>query len=146
MTRPGPGSRLVGMGLASRLVLNNLLVILAGAGTVLVTALLVGPAVFEAHLQSVGLVPDQLVQEHVARAFDQSILVSLRYRSGKRSLRDKSVMGHDPRAGQSPDQVTEVGPDGPGRAAPDGQFNGKTPRSGSIASRVTPRPTRPAPS
>jgi two-component system, OmpR family, sensor histidine kinase BaeS len=77
MTRPGPGSRLVGMGLASRLVLNNLLVILAGAGTVLVTALLVGPAVFEAHLHSVGLVPDQLVQEHLARAFDESILVSL---------------------------------------------------------------------
>jgi len=77
MTRPGQGSRLVGMGLAPRLVLNNLLVILAGAGTVLVTALLVGPAVFEAHLHSVGLAPDQLVQEHVARAFDESILVSL---------------------------------------------------------------------
>ena len=46
MTRQRPGSRLVGMGLASRLVLNNLLVILAGACTVLVTALLVGPVVF----------------------------------------------------------------------------------------------------
>jgi signal transduction histidine kinase len=71
------GSRLAGLGLASRLLLNNLLVIVAGAGTVLVTALLVGPAVFEAHLHSVGLAPDQLVQEHVARAFDQSILVAL---------------------------------------------------------------------
>jgi two-component system sensor histidine kinase BaeS len=77
MTRPGPGSRLVGMGLARRLVLNNLLVILAGASTVLVTAVLVGPAVFEAHLQRVQPVPDLLVQEHVARAFDESILVSL---------------------------------------------------------------------
>jgi signal transduction histidine kinase len=71
------GSRLAGLSLDSRLLLNNLLVIVAGAGTVLVTALLVGPAVFEAHLQSVEPVPDQLVQEHVARAFDQSILVSL---------------------------------------------------------------------
>jgi signal transduction histidine kinase len=52
-------------------------VILAGAGTVLVTALLVGPAVFEAHLLSVEPAPDPLVQEHVARAFDQSILVAL---------------------------------------------------------------------
>ncbi len=77
MTRPGQGSPLVGMGLARRLVLNNLLVILAGASTVLVTALLVGPAVFEAHLQRVQPAPDLLVQEHVARAFDESILVSL---------------------------------------------------------------------
>jgi signal transduction histidine kinase len=76
MTR-GKGSRLAGLSLASRLLLNNLLVIVAGAGTVLVTALLVGPAVFEAHLHSVELAPDQLVQEHVARAFDQSILVAL---------------------------------------------------------------------
>ena len=77
MTRPGRGSQLVGMGLARRLVLNNLLVILAGASTVLVTALLVGPAVFEAHLQRVQPAPDLLVQAHVARAFDESILVSL---------------------------------------------------------------------
>ena len=77
MTRPGQGSPLVGMGLARRLVLNNLLVILAGASTVLITALLVGPAVFEAHLYSVGLAPDQLVQEHLGRAFDEAILVSL---------------------------------------------------------------------
>jgi len=76
VTRP-KGARLAGLSLASRLLVNNLLVVLAGAGTVLVTALLVGPAVFEAHLQSVGLAPDQLVQEHVARAFDQSILVAL---------------------------------------------------------------------
>jgi len=77
MTRPTVASRVARLGLAPRLVLNNLLVILAGAGTVLVTALLVGPAVFEAHLQSVQPVPDLLVQEHVARAFDESILVSL---------------------------------------------------------------------
>jgi len=76
VTRP-KGARLAGLSLASRLLVNNLLVVLAGAGTVLVTALLVGPAVFEYHLQRADLGPDQLVQEHVARAFDQSILVSL---------------------------------------------------------------------
>jgi signal transduction histidine kinase len=77
MTRPERTSRVAGLGLAPRLVLNNLLVILAGAGTVLVTALLVGPAVFDSHLQGVGQAADQLVQEHVARAFDQSILVAV---------------------------------------------------------------------
>ncbi len=76
MTRP-KGARLEGLSLASRLLLNNLLVVLAGAGTVLVTALLVGPAVFEYHLQRADLGADQHVQEHVARAFDQSILVAL---------------------------------------------------------------------
>jgi two-component system sensor histidine kinase BaeS len=76
VTRP-KGARLAGLSLAYRLLVNNLLVVLAGAGTVLVTALLVGPAVFEYHLQRADLGPDQLVQEHVARAFDQSILVAL---------------------------------------------------------------------
>jgi signal transduction histidine kinase len=57
--------------------LNNLLVIVAGAGTVLVTALLVGPAVFETHLDAIVPAPDAEIQDHVARAFDQSILVSL---------------------------------------------------------------------
>ena len=77
MTSKWAAARVARLGLAPRLVLNNLLVILAGAGTVLVTALLVGPAVFEAHLLSVEPAPDPLVQEHVARAFDQSILVAL---------------------------------------------------------------------
>ena len=76
MTRP-KGAGLSGLSLASRLLVNNLLVVLAGAGTVLVTALLVGPAVFEYHLVRADLGTDQLVQEHVARAFDQAILVAL---------------------------------------------------------------------
>ncbi|HSN10857.1 MAG TPA: HAMP domain-containing sensor histidine kinase [Propionibacteriaceae bacterium] len=74
---PRSRSRLSGLGLAPRLLLNNVLVIVAGAGTVLVTALLVGPAVFEDHLAHVQPIPDPAVQEHVARAFDQAILVSL---------------------------------------------------------------------
>ncbi len=65
------------VGLSSRLLLNNVLVIVAGTGTVLVTALLVGPAVFQAHLRLVDPAPDPLTQEHVARAFDQSILIAL---------------------------------------------------------------------
>lgn len=77
MTRPAKRSRLAGLGLAPRLLLNNLLVILAGAVTVLVTGLLVAPAVFQLHLQRVDPKPDQQVVEHVARAFDQAILVAL---------------------------------------------------------------------
>jgi len=77
MTQPDKGSRLRGLSLARRLVLNNLLVIVAGSGTVLVTALLVGPAVFALHLRDVDPVPDPALQEHVARAFDQAILVAL---------------------------------------------------------------------
>lgn len=77
MTQPARRSGLALLGLAPRLLLNNLLVILAGAGTVLVTALLVAPALFASHLQEVEPIPDQLVLEHVARAFDQSLLVAL---------------------------------------------------------------------
>lgn len=69
--------RLTGLSLAPRLLLNNLLVILAGAGTVLITALLIAPAVFQLHLQRVDPVPEGQVLLHVARAFDQAILVAL---------------------------------------------------------------------
>lgn len=77
MTRPATGPKLAGLGLAPRLLLNNLLVIVAGAGTVLVTALLIAPAVFDSHLRSVEPIADSLLLEHVARAFDQSLLVAL---------------------------------------------------------------------
>lgn len=77
MTPQPTRSRLAGLGLPARLLLNNLLVIVAGASTVLVTALLVAPAVFQAHLQSVMPIPDAALQDHVTRAFDQAILVSL---------------------------------------------------------------------
>lgn len=77
MTRRDPRPKLAGLSLAPRLLLNNLLVILAGSSTVLVTALLIAPAVFQLHLQSVAPAPDPQVMEHVARAFDQAILVAL---------------------------------------------------------------------
>jgi len=44
---------------------------------VLVTALLIAPAVFDSHLRSVELAADSQVLEHVARAFDQSLIVAL---------------------------------------------------------------------
>ncbi len=77
MTRRDPGPKLAGLGLAPRLLLNNLLVIVAGAGTVLVTALLIAPAVFQSHVRSVEPAADPQLLEHVARAFDQSLLVAL---------------------------------------------------------------------
>jgi len=77
MTRLRSGSKLAGMGLAARLLLNSLLVVVAGAGTVLVTALLVAPAVFQTHLQGVEPAPDPQALQHIARAFDESILVAL---------------------------------------------------------------------
>lgn len=57
--------------------LNNVLVIVAGAGTVLVIALLVAPAVFQYHLAIANLNPDEQVMTHLARAFDQAILAAL---------------------------------------------------------------------
>ncbi|HEY3410521.1 MAG TPA: HAMP domain-containing sensor histidine kinase [Propionicimonas sp.] len=77
MSQLAKASRLVGLRLAPRLLLYNLLVIVAGAGTVLVTALLVAPAVFQLHLQSVEPVADTQLLAHVAAAFEQSILVAL---------------------------------------------------------------------
>ncbi|MGB4892614.1 MAG: HAMP domain-containing sensor histidine kinase [Propionicimonas sp.] len=76
MPRPSkPG--LAGLGLVPRLLLNNLLVILAGSGTVLVSALLIAPAVFHQHLMSLDAAPDPQVLEHVARGFDQAVLLAL---------------------------------------------------------------------
>jgi len=77
MTRRPRRFRLAGLSLAHRLMLNNLLVILAGAGTVLVIALLVAPAVFQYHLEVANITPDEEVLTHLARDFDQAILVAL---------------------------------------------------------------------
>ncbi|MGV8909895.1 MAG: sensor histidine kinase [Propionicimonas sp.] len=77
MTRRPPVPTLAELGLAPRLLLNNLLVIVAGAGTVLVTALLIAPAVFESHLRSVEPRADARLLEHVTQAFDQALLVAL---------------------------------------------------------------------
>lgn len=77
MNRLRGASKLAGMGLAPRLLVNSLLVVVAGAGTVLVTALLIAPAVFQAHLEGVEPVPDPHALLHIARAFDESMLLAL---------------------------------------------------------------------
>jgi two-component system sensor histidine kinase BaeS len=73
--RPG---RLAALGLGARLFAAMALVVCAGAGTLLVVALLVAPPVFGTHLRRSGtpeLTPG--VQIHVDRAFTQATLISL---------------------------------------------------------------------
>lgn len=77
MTRRRPHARLTRLGLAPRLLLNNLLVILAGAGTVVVTVLLVAPMVFQLHLRRAGDPLDAGLLQHIGQALDQAILVSV---------------------------------------------------------------------
>lgn len=66
------------IGLAPRLFLSDFLVIITGAGTLLVVALLFAPALFHAHLQRAHLpVISKDVRDHVDMAFDQALLISL---------------------------------------------------------------------
>jgi signal transduction histidine kinase len=66
------------VGLAPRLFLTNLLVIAAGAGTLLVVALLFAPALFHEHLQRANLPQiSTQIRDHVDAAFDRSLLLSL---------------------------------------------------------------------
>jgi two-component system, OmpR family, sensor histidine kinase BaeS len=77
VTEQQGGAKLAGLGLAQRLLLNNLLVIVAGSGTVLVTAFLVAPSVFRLHLQMAGVSIDPDVLEHVTLAVENAVLVAL---------------------------------------------------------------------
>ncbi|SDB79743.1 Signal transduction histidine kinase [Raineyella antarctica] len=77
MTRRPISAGLARLGLAPRLLLNNLLVIVAGAGTVVLTVLLVAPAVFQLHLRRAAVPLDAKVLEHIGRAVDQAVLVSV---------------------------------------------------------------------
>ncbi len=72
------GARLAALGLGARLFAAMALVVCAGAGTLLVVALLVAPPVFGTHLRRSGM-PDltPTVQTHVDRAFTQATLISL---------------------------------------------------------------------
>ena len=77
-----PRKRQVGrmsrLSLATRLLLNNLLIVVAGAATVLTAALLFGPALFHLHLQRASLPEiDPGVRQHVDNAFDQALLLAL---------------------------------------------------------------------
>ena len=66
-----------GLGLAGRLLVNIGLVILAGASTVLIAAVLLAPALFQLHLQNAGVIVDAPILEHVTRAFEQAVLTAL---------------------------------------------------------------------
>jgi len=67
-----------GIGLATRLFLAGLLIVAAGAVTLLVAAVLLAPAIFHEHLQEAHLPPlDAAVGDHVDAAFDQAVLMSL---------------------------------------------------------------------
>jgi signal transduction histidine kinase len=73
MTRP----RVNRVGLSLRLFAAMGLVVVAGAVTLLVVALLVAPSVFHAHLQmALGTIP-AATQQHVDEAFTRAILLSL---------------------------------------------------------------------
>ncbi|MFZ0161544.1 MAG: HAMP domain-containing sensor histidine kinase [Kineosporiaceae bacterium] len=67
-----------GIGLAPRLFLTNALVIVTGAGTLLLVALLFAPPLFHAHLQQAHLpeVSPQ-VRDHVDAAFERALSISL---------------------------------------------------------------------
>lgn len=77
MTDRRSGTPLARLRLAPRLLLANLLVIVAGAGTVLVTGLIVTPSVFRQHLEAGGVNADADVLQHVALALDEAVLVAL---------------------------------------------------------------------
>jgi signal transduction histidine kinase len=73
-----PRERWARLGLGPRLFAAMTLVVCAGAGTLLIVALLVAPAVFGTHLRRSGM-PDlgTVVQAHVDRAFTEAMLISL---------------------------------------------------------------------
>lgn len=64
-------------GLSGRLFLAQLLVIVAGAGTLLVVAFAIGPGIFHHHVQeALGFVPAD-VSRHLDHAFDQATFLAL---------------------------------------------------------------------
>ena len=77
-TRRRRTGRMSRLGLAPRLFLNSLLIVVSGAMTVLAAAVSFGPALFHQHLQAADLPQiDAAVREHVDNAFDQALLVAL---------------------------------------------------------------------
>ncbi len=77
MTTRQSGSRLGRLALAQRLMVNIGLVIVAGAGTVLLITLMVAPSVFELHLQRAGVSIDTDVLHHIRLALERAVLVAL---------------------------------------------------------------------
>lgn len=77
MTGARKESRLARLALAPRLLLNNVLVIVAGAGTVLVVVLLVAPSVFQLHLERAGVTTDSDALRHILLALEDAVLVAV---------------------------------------------------------------------
>ena len=77
MTAQRHKPRLARLALAPRLLLNNVLVILAGAGTVLVVVLLVTPSVFQLHLDRAGVATDSDALQHILMAVQDAVLVAV---------------------------------------------------------------------
>jgi two-component system sensor histidine kinase BaeS len=69
--------RLLAMGLAWRLFAAMGLVVIAGAGTMLVAVLLVAQPVFRAHLDQVHVLVSAQAQSHVNEAFAGAVLIAL---------------------------------------------------------------------
>jgi two-component system sensor histidine kinase BaeS len=71
--------------LTAKLLISELLVVLAGAGTLLLVALFVGPGIFRHHVRdAVGYVPPD-VARHLDMAFSDATLLSLGSPSVRRS-------------------------------------------------------------
>jgi signal transduction histidine kinase len=68
---PGPGP-----GLSMRVFWAMGLVVLAGAGTLVLVSVLLAPAVFHRHLQQAGIPQDAAVTDHVEEGFAAALLVS----------------------------------------------------------------------
>jgi signal transduction histidine kinase len=67
----------VSSSISAQLLVGQLLVVLAGAGTLLVVALLIGPGIFHHHIQAaLGYVPPD-VARHLDMAYSDATLVSL---------------------------------------------------------------------
>ena len=76
--RPARPARPDSLGLAPRLFLSELLVVVTGAVTLLAVAVLVAPALFHEHLRRAHLPQlDADVRDHVDAAFDQALLLSM---------------------------------------------------------------------
>lgn len=69
--------RSAGPGLGLRVFAAMGLVVLAGAGTLIIVALQVAPTVFYSHLQEAGVAPDPAVAVHIQEGFTTAILTSI---------------------------------------------------------------------
>jgi two-component system sensor histidine kinase BaeS len=68
--------RLTAPGLAARLLVGQLLVVLVGAITLAVTAVLVAPGLFHQHLDRSGVITEP-VRQHAEEAFTSALLIAL---------------------------------------------------------------------